>query len=176
LGSFIDKSISTNAVPSAIVQLNSNGQINPDLIPPKVVNYYTASVSGGRTDLVNRIPAVNLQSGDTVLEPASGYVLTNDLYGQYLLLSSTTRNYNYLNGDEIIGTNSAGGAIGIVTSPPTNSVGYGTTGLVKGVLLSVSITSGGSGYTNPGIYTCVLDRTTGIGTSARAAITVCNCN
>jgi hypothetical protein len=172
LGSFIDKSISTNAVPSAIVQLNSNGQINPDLIPPKVVNYYTASVSGGRTDLVNRIPAVNLQSGDTVLEPASGYVLTNDLYGQYLLLSSTTRNYNYLNGDEIIGTNSAGGAIGIVTSPPTNSVGYGTTGLVKGVLLSVSITSGGSGYTNPGIYTCVLDRTTGIGTSARAAITV----
>ena len=172
LGSFIDKSISTNAVPSAIVQLNSNGQINPDLIPPKVVNYYTASVSGGRTDLVNRIPAINLQSGDTVLEPASGYVLTNDLYGQYLILSSATRNYNYLNGDEVIGTNSAGGAIGIITAPPSNAVGYGTTGLVKGVLLSVSITSGGSGYTNPGIYTCVLDRTTGIGTSARAAITV----
>jgi hypothetical protein len=172
LGSFIDKSISTNAVPSAIVQLNSNGQINPDLIPPKVVNYYTTNVSGGRTDLVNRIPAVNLQSGDTVLEPASGYVLTNDLYGQYLLLSSTTRNYNFLNGDQVTGTNSAGGSIGVVTTPPTNAVGYGTTGLVKGVLLSVSITSGGSGYTNPGIYTCVLDRTTGIGTSARAAITV----
>ena len=172
LGGFIDKSISTNAVPSAIVQLNSNGQINPDLIPPKVVNYYTSNVSGGRTDLVNRIPTVNLQSGDTVLEPASGYVLTNDLYGQYLLLSSTTRNYNFLNADEVIGTNSAGGAIGIVTTPPSNAVGYGTTGLVKGVLLSASITSGGSGYTNPGIYTCVLDRTTGIGTSARAAITV----
>ena len=118
LGSFIDKSISTNAVPSAIVQLNSNGQINPDLIPPKVVNYYTASVSGGRTDLVNRIPAINLQSGDTVLEPASGYVLTNDFYGQYLILSSATRNYNYLNGDEVIGTNSPGGSIGIITAPP----------------------------------------------------------
>jgi hypothetical protein len=172
LGNVIDKNVTTNSVPSSLVQLNSFGQINADLIPPKVVNYYTANVSGGRTDLVNKIPAVNLINGDTIVEPGQGYVLISDVYGQFLILSSTTRNYNFNLGNTVISTNSAGGAIGIVTAPPSNAVGYGTTGLVKGVLLGVTITSGGSGYTNPGVYTCVLDNATGIGTSARAAITV----
>ncbi len=172
LGNVIDKSVSTNAIPSAIVQLNAIGQINADLIPPKVVNYYRANVSGGRTDLVNQIPAVNILQGDTVLEPGQGYVLISDVYGQFLKLSSTTANYNYQNGDTVVSSVSAGGAIGIITAPPVNAVGYGTTGLVKGVLLNVSVTSGGSGYTNPGVYTCVLDSSTGIGTSARASITV----
>ena len=172
LGNFIDKTLSSNAVPSAVVQLNSFGQINSDLIPPKIVNYYRANVSGGRTDIVNQIPATNIQNGDTVLEPGVGYVLIADTYGQYLILNDTTRNYNFNNNDVVISTNSGGGAIGIVTTPPVNAVGYGTTGLVKGVLLNVTVTSGGSGYTNPGIYTCVLDNATGIGTSARAAITV----
>lgn len=172
LGNFIDKSVSTNAIPSAIVQLNATGQINSDLIPPKVVNYYATNVSGGRTDLVNRIPAANLQSGDTVIEPQSGYVLVSDLSGQYLLLSDTTRNYNYTNGFQVTSTQSAGGAIGIVTTPPSNAVGYGTTGLVKGVATLAIIANGGSGYTNPGVYTCFLDTSTGIGTSVRASVTV----
>lgn len=170
LGNVIDKTVSTNAVPSAIVQLNATGQINADLIPPKVVNYYRANVSGGRTELVDQIPPINVLQGDTVLEPGQGYVLTQDVFGQFLKLSSNTANYNYFNGDTVISAGSAGGAIGIVTAP--TSVGYGTTGLVKGVLLSVTVTNGGSGYTNPGVYTCVLDNSTGIGTSARAAITV----
>ena len=170
LGNVIDKTVSTNAVPSAIVQLNATGQINADLIPPKVVNYYRSNVSGGRTELVDQIPAINVLQGDTVLEPGQGFVLTADVYGQYLTLSDNTRNYKYTNGDSVVSAGVAGGAIGIVTGP--TSVGYGTTGLVKGVLLNVSITSGGSGYTNPGVYTCVLDSSTGIGTSARAAITV----
>ncbi|WJZ47903.1 hypothetical protein [Synechococcus phage DSL-LC03] len=173
LGNFIDKNLTTNAVPSAVVQLNATGQINADLIPPKVVNYYRANVSGGRTDLVNLIPTTNLQNGDTVIEPGNGYVLISDVYGQYLILSDDTRDYNFNNEDVVISANSAGGAIGIVTGPPVNAVGYGTTGLVKGVLLGVTITNGGNGYTNPGVYTCVLDRSgVGIGTSARAAITV----
>jgi hypothetical protein len=170
LGNVIDKTVSTNAVPSAIVQLNATGQINADLIPPKVVNYYRSNVSGGRTELVDQIPPINVLSGDTVLEPGQGYVLTQDVFGQFLKLSSNTANYNFPNGFTVTSAGSAGGAIGVVTAP--TSVGYGTTGLVKGVLLSVSITSGGSGYTNPGVYTCVLDRSTGIGTSARASITV----
>ncbi len=170
LGNVIDKTVSTNAIPSAIVQLNATGQINADLIPPKVVNYYRANAGGGRTELVDQIPAINVLQGDTVLEPGQGYVLISDVYGQYLKLSSNTANYKYTNGDTVISAGSAGGAIGIVTAP--TSVGYGTTGLVKGVLLNVSITNGGSGYTNPGLYTCVLDASTGIGTSARAAITV----
>ena len=170
LGNVIDKTVSTNAIPSAIVQLNATGQINADLIPPKVVNYYRANVSGGRTELVDQIPPINIAQGDTVLEPGQGYVLTSDVFGQFLKLSSPTTNYNFNNGDQVISAGSAGGAIGVVTAP--TSVGYGTTGLVKGVLLSVSVSNGGSGYTNPGVYTCVLDTNTGIGTSARAAITV----
>jgi hypothetical protein len=172
LGNFIDRNLTTNAVPNGVVQLNAIGQINADLIPPKVVNYYRANVSGGRTDLVNLIPATNLQNGDTVIEPGNGYVLISDVFGQYLILSSDTQDYNFNNEDVVISANSAGGAIGIVTTPPVNAVGYGTTGLVKGVLLGATVTNGGSGYTNPGIYTCVVDTNTGIGTSARAAIEV----
>ena len=102
LGDFIDKEISTNAVPSAVVQLNAFGQINPDLIPPKVVNYFTADVDGGRTSLVDRIPAVNLKNGDTVVEPSESYVLVSDVYSQFLILDDNTRNYNFDNGDIVV--------------------------------------------------------------------------
>ena len=170
LGNVIDKTVSTNAVPSAIVQLNATGQINADLIPPKVVNYYRANVAGGKTELVDQIPPIDIRNGDTVLEPTQGFVLVSDVFGQFLKLSDNTADYNYNNGDQVVSAGSAGGAIGIVTVP--TSIGYGTTGLVKGVLLSINTLNGGSGYTNPGVYTCVLDASTGIGTSARAAITV----
>ena len=172
LGNFIDKEVSTNAVPSAIVQLNAFGQINADLIPPKVVNYYTADVGGGRTTLVDRIPAVDLKNGDTVLEPGQGYVLISDVYSQFLILGSNTRNYNFDNGDTVVSAVSDGGAIGVVTAP--TSAGYGNTGLVKGVALTASVIDGGSGYTNPGIYTSVLlnNSVTGAGVSANATITV----
>ena len=171
LGDFIDKNVSANAVPSAIVQLNNSGQINPDLIPPKAVSYYTTNVALGRTEFVNRIPAVNLIAGDTVVEPSAGYILTNDLRGQFLVLSSSTANYNFPPGHRVSSTNSQGAATGIVTTP--TSVGYGSTGLVKGVLQTVTISNAGSGYLSAGIYTGVsLDTTTGIGTSAAATITV----
>ena len=171
LGDFIDKNVSANAVPSAIVQLNNSGQINPDLIPPKAVSYYKTNVALGRTDFVNRIPAVNLIAGDTVVEPSAGYILTNDLRGQFLVLSSSTANYNFPMGQRVNSTNAQGAATGIVTFP--TSVGYGTTGLVKGVLQTVTISNTGSGYLTAGIYTGVtLDTTTGIGTSAAATITV----
>ena len=172
LGNFIDKEVSTNAVPSAIVQLNAFGQINADLIPPKVVNYFTADVGGGRTTLVDRIPAVNLKNGDTVLEPGQGFVLISDVYSQFLILDDNTRDYNFNNGDIVVSAVSDGGAIGVVTHP--TSVGYGVTGLVKGVALTASVIDGGSGYTNPGIYTSVLlnNSVTGAGVSANATITV----
>ena len=182
LGSFIDKNVSTNAVPGAIPQLNSIGQLNSDLIPPKVTNYYRATVDGGRTQLVNYIPATNLISGDTVVEPTNAYVLINDVLGQYLILNNSTV-YNFLNGDTVYGTVSQGGAVGIVTAPPTigvsttvlsfPNVGYGTTGLVRGVPLTLKELSGGSGYNSAGIYTGVrLDTSSGIGTGITATITV----
>ena len=181
LGSFIDKQVSTNAVPNAVVQLNAQGQINADLIPPQVVTYNITNVGGGRTVLVNQIPAVDIKQGDTIVEPDDSFVLVNDVLGQYLILDNETQNYTFSNGDPV--TSSLTETVtGIVTAPPTgigigtvvqNYVGYGSTGLVKGVVLSMTITNGGGGYTNPGIYTAVtLNTLTGIGTDALATITI----
>jgi len=182
LGSFIDKSVSTNAVPGAVVQLNSIGQINADLIPPKVTNFYRATSDDGRTQLVNFIPAINLLSGDTVVEPTNAYVLVNDVIGQFLILNNSTV-YNFLNGDIVYGTVSQAGAVGVVTAPPAiginttilsfPNVGYGTTGLVRGVPLSLKELNGGSGYNSAGIYTGVrFDTASGIGTGITGTITV----
>jgi len=182
LGSFIDKNVSANAVPGAVVQLNSIGQINADLIPPKVTNYFKTTSIGGRTQLVNFIPAIDLRSGDTVVEPEDAYVLINDVVGQFIILSNSTV-YNFENGDIVTGAVSQGGAVGVVTAPTTSgintdvlsfpNVGYGTTGLVRGVPLGLKELSGGSGYNSAGIYTGVrLDTSSGIGTGITATITV----
>jgi hypothetical protein len=171
LGDFIDKNVSTSAIPNSIVQLNASGQINADLIPPKVVNFITVTTIGGKTSLVNYIPAVNIRQGDTVAEPENSYVLVQDTVQEFLILDSSTRNYRFFNGDTVVSTLSAGSAVGIVTAP--TSVAYGTTGLVKGVVINLGTLTGGSGYTTPGIYTGVaLDRATGIGTNITATITV----
>jgi len=136
LGDFIDQNLSTSAIPNAVVKLNSSGQINADLIPPKVVNFITVTTIGGKTSLVNYIPARNIKQGDTVAEPENSYVLVQDTVQEFLILDDSTRNYNFLNGDTVTSTLSAGAAIGIVTTP--TSVAYGTTGLVKGVPLTLS--------------------------------------
>ena len=186
LGTFIDKTVSANAVPNAVVQLNSNGQINADLIPPKVVNYNITQVGGGRTVLANQISAINILQGDTVVEPDDSYVLINDVLSQYLILDNDTRDYNFVNGD-VVTSALAEAVTGVVTAPPRglavgfgttgyidyNYVGYGTTGLVKGVLLGGTITNAGSGYNVAGIYTgVVLNTVSGVGTQATANITV----
>ena len=45
LGGFIDKAVSTAAVPGAIVQLNTNGQLNPELIP--ATRQFTSTTTNG---------------------------------------------------------------------------------------------------------------------------------
>ena len=171
LGAFIDKNLTTNSVPGAVVQLNASGQINADLIPPKVVNYYTSLTDGGRIYLANKIPAVNLITGDTVVEPSNSWVLISDVYSQYLILDDAGT-YNWQNGDVVTSTLSGGNATATVVAPP-NVVGYGTTGLVKGVALTLTNLVGGSGYLAAGIYTGVtLDNSSGVGTSITATVTV----
>jgi hypothetical protein len=185
LGTFIDKAVSTNAVPNAVVQLNSAGQINADLIPPKVVQFNRTNVDEGRFYLSNQIPAVDIAQGDTVVEPSDSYVLINDVVSQYLVLDNGgSETYTFDNGDTAVSALNAA-AIGIVTAPPTglvvgagdssefSYVGYGTTGLVKGVLTGLTLTSTGTGYDTVGVYTGVyLNASTGIGASAVATITV----
>ena len=182
LGNFIDKLVSTNSIPNSVVQLNSLGQINQELIPPKTVNYYKSNYDGGRTQLVNQIPAQNILSGEVVAEPTDSFVLISDTVSQYIVLDNDTI-YNFNDQDEVVSTNSGGGAIGVVTAPTSSgvntdtlsfpNVGYGNSGLVRGVSLSLKDLVGGSGYDNAGIYTGVrLDTASGIGTGITAQITV----
>jgi hypothetical protein len=80
LGNVLDKNVSTNAVPGSLVQLNSNGQINSDLIPTS--RSFTNFSSGGynsRLKQVNNIPANDMLAGD---------IATENFYQQELTLSS----------------------------------------------------------------------------------------
>jgi hypothetical protein len=185
LGTFIDKVVSTNAIPNAVVQLNSNGQINSDLIPPKVVNFVQTNVAAGRTVLVNEIPAYNIIQGDTVVEPDDAYVLVNDTIGQYLIIDKTYNGSGYIhdfNNGDIITSALSSIVTGVVTAPPggigigttiAEYTGYGSTGYVRGVGLGLNISNAGSGYITAGIYTGVpVNSVTGNGTGLLANITV----
>jgi hypothetical protein len=69
LGGFVDKTVSTAAVPGAIVQLNTNGQLNPDLIP--ATRQFTNTNTDGyqsRLEQVDDIPAIDLKAGDIATE------------------------------------------------------------------------------------------------------------
>ena len=185
LGTFIDKVVSTNAIPNAVVQLNSNGQINSDLIPPKVVNFVQTNVAAGRTVLVNEIPAYNIIQGDTVVEPDDAYVLVNDTISQYLLIDNNYGGSGYIhnfNNGDIITSALSSIVTGVVTAPPggigigttiAEYTGYGSTGYVRGVGLGLNISNAGSGYNNAGIYSGIpLSPVTGSGTGMLAIITV----
>jgi hypothetical protein len=77
LGFFIDKAVSTAAVPGAIVQLNTNGQLNPELIP--ATRQFTSSVTQGflsRLRVIEEIPAVDLKAGDIGTEQYEQVELT----------------------------------------------------------------------------------------------------
>ena len=69
LGGFVDKTVSTAAVPGAIVQLNTNGQLNGDLIP--ATRQFTNTNTNGyqsRLEQVDDIPAIDLKAGDIATE------------------------------------------------------------------------------------------------------------
>jgi len=69
LGDFLDKRVSTSSVPGAVVQLNSSGQLNVDVIPPtRAFNSYNLSSFEARLELVNDIPPQEVLSGDIVIE------------------------------------------------------------------------------------------------------------
>jgi hypothetical protein len=174
LGDFIDKNASTSSVPNAVVILNSSGQINSELISvARESGYYISTITDARLSLVDDVPPKDLLSGDLVVESTGigtlTYRLINDRDSQYLVLSDSTRNYNFTNGTQIVSANN-NVAIGIVTTP--HNVGYGTTGLVKGVLVLSTLLSGGSGYVQGTYNNVSIATSTGIGTSAVANVTV----
>lgn len=104
LGNFIDKSISTNAVPGAVVQLNTNGQINDDLIP--ATRAFRSTITNGFLSKLNQIdfiPAVDLSAGDIATEDYQQYEITLDgtVTGNEgdIVLQATSGATGYLKGD-----------------------------------------------------------------------------
>ena len=77
LGGFVDKSVSTAAVPGAIVQLNVNGQLNPDLIPA-TRQFTNTNTKGYDSKLlqVDDIPPKDLKAGDIATEEYEQVELT----------------------------------------------------------------------------------------------------
>ena len=109
LGGFVDKSVSTAAVPGAIVQLNTNGQLNPDLIP--ATRQFTNTNTQGylsKLQQVDDIPATDLKAGD---------IATENYEQQELVLSG---NINAADGATITQPSSAG-AIGYAKGLYVNS-------------------------------------------------------
>ena len=77
LGDFIDKHVSTSAIPASIVQLNGNGQINADLIPPiRGFNTHLINSYGGRLSLYEKMPVDEVLAGDVITETYYETLLT----------------------------------------------------------------------------------------------------
>jgi len=108
LGPFLNKAVSTNSVPGAIPQLNSAGQINPDLLPA-VRTFQSAQAQGynARLFLVEEDPAYNFLNGDIVSETYATVQLT------------LSANVTVSSGDKVVQATS--GALGYVLNNATSS-------------------------------------------------------
>jgi len=112
LGYVLDKQVSSNAVPGAVVQLNSLGQINSDLLPAsRGVRTYNTTSYGGRLLLSEQIPSIEVFSGDNATESYSQVTLT------------LTNNITVSAGEIITQdpTGQTAGASGVVKDDVTNS-------------------------------------------------------
>ena len=127
LGGFIDKAVSTNAVPGAVIQLNSSGQINPDLLP--AVRAFNSAKSKGfysRLALVEEVPAYDFLNGDIVTEEYATVQLTLSAaitapVGS-LVVQATTGASGYLIGDVLAETVITVASLGASFSAAFNTV------------------------------------------------------
>jgi len=76
LNPVLDKSVSTASVPGALVQLNAQGQINQDLLPPgRGISSFPVSGFEERLNLSSEIPAISVVTGDQVSESYEQQIL-----------------------------------------------------------------------------------------------------
>ena len=129
LGGFIDKTVSSAAVPGAIVQLNVNGQLNADLIP--ATRQFTNTNTKGyqsRLQQVEDIPATDLKAGDIGTEEyeqveltLSGTVSASD--GDTITQPGVTGAIGYAKGDFNNSTNILVATIGEAWDKTDDSTG-----------------------------------------------------
>lgn len=143
LGAFQGKTVSTNSIPGSVVQLNSSGKINVDLIPAvRTFNTYKFEGQDSRLEAYLDVPPIEVLAGDFVTESVSGsdttYVLQSDDISQYVVIDPAA-NINLTGITQIHGViSNADGQI---------DTSFGTNGLVSGIVNNTNITNGGSGYT-----------------------------
>lgn len=143
LGSFQGKTVSTNSIPGSVVQLNSSGKINVDLIPAvRTFNTYKFEGLDSRYEAYLEVPPVEVLAGDFVTETVGGndttYVLQSDDISQYVVIDPAI-SINLTGITEIHGViSNASGQI---------DTSFGTNGLVTGIANNSNITNAGSGYT-----------------------------
>ena len=146
LGFFIDKTSSTNSVPGAIVQLNSAGKINSDLITQtRTFNNYTVSRPNRRLEIFENVPSVEILSGDLVTE-----TYTNGAVSTFIASGTGTGTNTYANVSTTGGSGS-GATFNVVVTAGSYSLTLSATGTnyIVGNSLTIAGTSlGGTSPTN----------------------------
>jgi hypothetical protein len=141
LGDFIDKHVSTSAIPASVVQLNGNGQINADLIPAiRGFNTHIVHKYNGRLSIYEQIPVDEALAGDVIAE--NYYVTLLTLSGPVSLAQ-----------DSIV-TQATTGATGIVTNTVSNSNAI-TLASITGVF-DTNLSHGLSSGSSLGVYPTIV--------------------
>ena len=131
LGPYINKPYSTNAVPRALVELTDSGKISVDQIPAlRPFEVYTVA------NQTERLAIEGALAGDIAIEQdtSTSFILNNDLDSQFLSFSVDT-SLQFTLGDIFTGSVSGGR--------------LQATEYRQGVVYSITISDGGSGYATP---------------------------
>ena len=131
LGPFINKPYSTNAVPRALVELTDSGKISIDQIPAlRPFEVYTVANQAERLSIEGAL------AGDIAIQQdtSQSFILNNDLDSQFLAFAVDPA-IQFTIGDIFTGSVSGG---------RVQATEYRT-----GVVYQLTITNGGSGYTQP---------------------------
>jgi hypothetical protein len=161
LGPFINKPYSTNAVPRALVELTDSGKISVDQIPAlRPFEVFTVVNEGERLQLEGALAGdiAIQQNSDVVNGSPQSFILNNDLDSQFLAFNPDPTIQFTLN-DIFQGSNTTG---------RVQATEYRT-----GVVFTINLVQGGSGYTVP--PTVTIAGTVGQGgIEAKAETTIAN--
>jgi len=156
LGPYINKPYSTNAVPRALVELTDSGKISIDQIPAlRPFEVYTVANQQERTSIEGAL------AGDIAIQQdtTTSFILNNDLDSLFLAFG-VDPTIQFTIGDIFLGSISQGR--------------IQATEYRQGVVHTINITDGGSGYTSPPTVTIAGGNPQQGAISAAATCTIAN--